>query len=80
MPRLPTAAEFISLYTSRQNRIVERFFRSLKEECVWIKNFASFDEARAAVMHWLAWYNESRSVIVARDDSGSDSLATNGGT
>jgi putative transposase len=52
--------EFITPYTPQQNGIVERFFRSLKEECVWIKNFTSFDEARAAVIQWLDWYNEAR--------------------
>jgi len=29
--------------------IVERFFRSLKEECVWQHNFSDFAEARAAI-------------------------------
>ncbi len=31
--------EFITPYTPEQNGIVERFFRSLKEECVWQHNF-----------------------------------------
>jgi putative transposase len=29
------AQEFITPYTPEQNGLVERFFRSLKEECVW---------------------------------------------
>ena len=29
--------------------MIERFFRSLKEECVWQHNFAGFVEARAAI-------------------------------
>jgi hypothetical protein len=33
-------------YTPEQNDIVERFFRSLKGECVWQHNFHSFTEAR----------------------------------
>jgi putative transposase len=27
--------EFITPYTPEQNGMIERFFRSLKEECVW---------------------------------------------
>lgn len=52
--------EFITPYTPEQNGIIERFFRSLKEECVWQRNFACFSEARAAVASWIDWYNESR--------------------
>jgi putative transposase len=39
---------------------MERFFRSLKEECVWQQNFGSFAEARRAVLRWIRWYNEER--------------------
>jgi putative transposase len=38
--------EFITPYTPEQNGIIERFFRSLKEGCVWQHNFTSFDHAR----------------------------------
>ena len=38
----------------------ERFFRSLKEECVWQPSFPSFIEARRAVRRWIGWYNERR--------------------
>jgi hypothetical protein len=31
-----------SLYTPEQNGIVERFFRSLEEECVWQRNLGDF--------------------------------------
>ena len=41
--------EFITPYTPEQNGIVERFFRSLKEECVWQHNFGNFAEARTAL-------------------------------
>jgi len=38
-------AQFYSVantpYTPEQNGLVERFFRSLKEECVWLHNFGS---------------------------------------
>jgi putative transposase len=52
--------EFITAYTPEQNGIVERFFRSLKEECVWQHSFPSFVEARRAVRRWIGWYNERR--------------------
>jgi putative transposase len=52
--------EFITPYTPEQNGIVERFFRSLKEECVWLENFRSFGEARSAVRRWIRWYNAGR--------------------
>jgi putative transposase len=54
------AQEFITPYTPEQNGLIERFFRSLKEECVWQHNFASFAEARTAITHWIEWYNAER--------------------
>jgi len=56
--RLPQ--EFITPYTPEQNGIVERFFRSLKEECVWQHQFHSFTEARRTVAEWIRWYNDGR--------------------
>lgn len=52
--------EFITPYTPEQNGMIERFFRSLKEECVWQHLFADFEEARRAVRDWISWYNEER--------------------
>jgi hypothetical protein len=52
--------EFITPYTPEQNGIIERFFRSLKEECVCQRVFKSFGEARKAVRDWINWYNERR--------------------
>jgi putative transposase len=52
--------EFITPYTPEQNGMIERFFRSLKEECVWQHSFPSFVEARRAVRRWIGWYNERR--------------------
>jgi putative transposase len=52
--------EFITPYTPEQNGMIERFFRSLKEECVWQHNFSSFSEARRAVHRWIRWYNDER--------------------
>jgi putative transposase len=52
--------EFITPYTPEQNGMIERFFRSLKEECVWQHNFRSFKEARRTIGKWIRWYNEER--------------------
>lgn len=52
--------EYITPYTPEQNGLVERFFRSLKEECVWQHRFASFDEAYREIARWIRWYNGKR--------------------
>lgn len=52
--------EFITPHTPQQNGMIERFFRSLKEECVWIRPFHSFVEAKRYVEKWIRWYNEGR--------------------
>ena len=52
--------EFITPYTPEQNGMIERFFRSLKEECIWQHNFSSFAEARRVIQHWIRWYNNER--------------------
>ena len=52
--------EFITPYTPEQNGIIERFFRSLKEECVWQHVFQTFEEARRVIRDWLQWYNHDR--------------------
>jgi len=52
--------EFTTPYTPEQNGLIERSFRSLKEECTWQTNFRSFREAKRAVGRWIEWYNEER--------------------
>lgn len=52
--------EFITPYTPEQNGVIERWFRSLKEECVWQQQFGSFQEAQQAIRAWIAWYNTER--------------------
>lgn len=48
-------------YRSPQgNAIVERFFRSLKEECVWHHRFESFEHAEQVISEWIKFYNEER--------------------
>jgi putative transposase len=52
--------EYITPYTPEQNGLIERFFRSLKEECTWQHNFSDFSEANRTVSRWLHWYNNDR--------------------
>ena len=52
--------EFITPYTPEQNGLVERFFRSLKEECVWQHRFEDLAQARRAIAKWIVWYNHHR--------------------
>jgi len=40
--------------------MIERFFRSLKEECVRQHLFQDFDHARRVIRDWIRWYNEGR--------------------
>jgi putative transposase len=61
--KLGLRQEFITPYTLEQNGMIgmiERFFRSLKEECVWQHLFPSFAAARRAIAAWIRWYNEAR--------------------
>ena len=52
--------EFITPYTPQQNGMIERWFRSLKEECVWQQSFVDFAEAERAIRRWIGWYNAER--------------------
>lgn len=42
------------------NGVVERFFRTLKEECVWQYHFRPFAEAEKTITAWIAFYNTQR--------------------
>lgn len=42
------------------NAVVERFIRTLKEELVWLRDWNSADELRAAVATWLDHYHHRR--------------------
>jgi putative transposase len=39
---------------------MERFFRSLKEECIWQHRFESLAHARHVVSQWIRFYNDER--------------------
>lgn len=40
------------------NGIIERFFRTLKEECLWLHDFRDAEEARERIGPWIELYNE----------------------
>jgi transposase InsO family protein len=42
------------------NAVVERFIRTLKEELIWLRDWTSADELRAAVATWLDHYHHHR--------------------
>jgi putative transposase len=52
--------EFTTPYTPDQNGIIERFFRSLKEEGVWQQTFQTCEDARRVFRDWMHWYNHGR--------------------
>ena len=49
----PLQQKFIMPYTPEQNVHIERFFRNLKEECVWKTDFVSFEKARQLITQWM---------------------------
>jgi putative transposase len=42
------------------NRMIERFWRSLKYECVYLHAFERGADAKAVIKKWLAYYNAER--------------------
>jgi len=52
--------EYITPYTPEQNGLIERFFRTLKEECVWLHRFENIDQAFKVIAEWIDKYNQTR--------------------
>ena len=52
--------EFITPYSPEQNGMIERFIRTLKEECVWHHHFESISHAREVIGCWIRHYNTER--------------------
>ncbi len=52
--------EFITPYTPEQNGLVERFIRSLKEECIWQYRLESLSHVRQVIGAWIRYYNTER--------------------
>lgn len=46
--------------TPKGNAVIERFFKSLKQECVWQHRFASYEEAKTMIDEYVKFYNEER--------------------
>ncbi|WP_456458410.1 integrase core domain-containing protein [Nitratifractor sp.] len=47
-------------YTPEQNGMIERFFRTIKEECIRHYNFNSLKEAHETITDWIQFYNQQR--------------------
>jgi transposase InsO family protein len=41
------------------NGCIERFFRTLKEQLLWVRSFRDAEHVRQAVAEWIAIYNEN---------------------
>ena len=52
--------EYITPYTPEQNGMIERFFGSLKAECVWLHRFQDRDQAFAVIGRWIDKYHDER--------------------
>lgn len=52
--------EYITPYSPEQNGMIERFFKTLKEECVWVHRFENRDQAFAVIAAWLQHYHQAR--------------------
>ncbi|MBU2963117.1 integrase core domain-containing protein [Citreicella sp. C3M06] len=52
--------EFITPHCPQQNGMVERFIRTLKEQCVDRHRFESIQHAMRVIRDWIAFYNNRR--------------------
>lgn len=52
--------EFITPHCPQQNGMVERFIRTLKEQCVHRHRFESIQHAMRVIGDWIAFYNNRR--------------------
>jgi putative transposase len=48
---------FTSFNNRKGNAETERFMRTLKEEPLWLEEFASLDEAQDKLSAWIYFYN-----------------------
>src|SRR5262249_38288328 len=60
VPRYGLDLEYITPYSPEQNGMIERFFRTLKEECLWHHRFASRNEVFLVIAAWLEKYHTER--------------------
>ena len=52
--------EFIVPYCPQQNGMIERFIRTLKEQCVHRQRFESIQHANRVLADWIGFYNHQR--------------------
>jgi len=52
--------EYITPYTPEQNGMIERWFLTLKSECLWLQNFGTLEEARREIDQFIDAYNRER--------------------
>jgi putative transposase len=52
--------EYITPYAPEQNGMIERFFLTLKQECVWLQPFENRDHAFRMIADWLDRYDADR--------------------
>lgn len=52
--------EYITPYTPEQNGMIERWFRTVKEECIWLQNFDDIAEAQKVIGEFIEDYNNNR--------------------
>ena len=45
------------MHEPETNGVIERFFRTLKEECLWVERFRDVEHAREVVGRWMETYN-----------------------
>ena len=55
----PPVTRVHHLYNLDHNGIIDRFFRSVKEECVGQYNVKTVAEARRVLWQWLRWKDET---------------------
>jgi transposase InsO family protein len=48
---------FTSFNNPKGKAETERFMRTLKEECLWMDEFNSLDEAQEKLLAWIGFYN-----------------------
>ena len=60
MRRYGLEQEYITPYYPEQNGMIERFFLTLKQECVWLQRFESRDHAFRVIAAWLDRYHTER--------------------
>jgi putative transposase len=47
-------------YSPQYNGSIERFFRTMKQKCVWLRHFTSFEEVEVKISEWVRHYNTTR--------------------